>query len=94
MPRPATEDQPREDRILFEIVVDAYNETERAISWYYYLQDKLQFPFSGTCRSIRTTSPLKTGQSFVTIGLIGRARRNLDALSPVIVHIEDKRSAA
>ncbi len=29
----------REDRIAFEIVVDAYDETERAMGWYYYLQD-------------------------------------------------------
>jgi len=62
MVRRATEDKTREERILFEIVVDAYNETERAMSWYYYLQDQLEFPFAAECRSARTTSPLKVGQ--------------------------------
>lgn len=38
-------DKNREKRIDMEVVVDAYNEDERAMGWYYYLQDKLQFPF-------------------------------------------------
>jgi hypothetical protein len=52
----------REDRILSEIVVDAYNDTERAMGWYCYLQDKMQMPFTARCRVSRSTSPLKTGQ--------------------------------
>ena len=28
-----------------EIVVDAYDEMERAMGWYYYLEDRLNFPF-------------------------------------------------
>lgn len=39
------QDQERERRIDYEVVVDAYNEEERAMGWYYYLQDRLQFPF-------------------------------------------------
>lgn len=35
----------RENRIDYEIVVDAYDESERAMGWYYYLQDKIIFPF-------------------------------------------------
>jgi hypothetical protein len=35
------EDKAREHRIEMEIVVDAYNEIERAMGWYYCLQDKL-----------------------------------------------------
>ncbi|MGB3638906.1 MAG: calcium-binding protein [Rivularia sp. (in: cyanobacteria)] len=38
-------DKNREKRIDMEVVVDAYNEDERAMGWYYYLEDKLQFPF-------------------------------------------------
>lgn len=38
-------DESREERIYMEVVVDAYNEDERAMGWYYYLDDKLQFPF-------------------------------------------------
>ncbi len=34
-------DDVRERRIAMEIVVDAYDEQERALGWYYYLEDKL-----------------------------------------------------
>ena len=36
----------REDRIIMEVVVDAYDEMERAMGWYYYLEDRLNFPFA------------------------------------------------
>ncbi len=35
----------RENRIDYDVVVDAYDESERAMGWYYYLQDKISFPF-------------------------------------------------
>jgi len=51
-------DKVREGRIIMEIVVDAYSEEERAMVWYYYLEDKLRFPFKATCIATRKTSPL------------------------------------
>ena len=46
IPMPNKETDPiRENRIDYEIVVDAYDESERAMGWYYYLQDKITFPF-------------------------------------------------
>ena len=38
-------DPSREQRIDYEIVVDAYDEAERAMGWYCLLQDKISFPF-------------------------------------------------
>jgi hypothetical protein len=38
----------REHRIDYEIVVDAYDEDERAMGWYCYLGDKITFPFLAT----------------------------------------------
>jgi Calcium binding len=38
-------DHTREQRIENEIVVDAYGPEERALGWYYYLEDKIHFPF-------------------------------------------------
>jgi hypothetical protein len=38
-------DESREHRIDMEIIVDAYNEEEQAMGWYYYLDNKLNFPF-------------------------------------------------
>ena len=53
----------RENRIHEEIIVDAYGPEEQAMSWYYYLQDKLQFPFQAQCISSVPTSPLRKGES-------------------------------
>ena len=49
----------REHRISMEIVVDAYGEDERAMGWYYYLEEQLQFPFDATCIIKREISPLR-----------------------------------
>jgi hypothetical protein len=52
-------DPKREHRIVMEIVVDAYDEHERAMGWYYYLEGHLHFPFTATCISRRSISPLR-----------------------------------
>ena len=55
----AKHDPEREERITMEIIVDAYDESERAMGWYCYLQDKLQFPFTAKCIAKRAISPLR-----------------------------------
>lgn len=52
-------DEVRERRIIEEIVVDAYGAEERAMSWYYHLEDQLRFPFTATCIARRSISPLR-----------------------------------
>jgi len=54
-------DQDREDRIANEAVVDAYGSSERGMGWYYYLEEKLQFPFTARCIAARPISPLRVG---------------------------------
>lgn len=78
----------REDRILFEIVVDAYNDTERAMGWYYYLQDAMQVPFKATCKSARSTSPLKVGSEVEVVGLAAEE----DCMSEVFVLVRCAKS--
>ncbi|MGO9305501.1 MAG: calcium-binding protein, partial [Candidatus Korobacteraceae bacterium] len=34
----------REERIHNEAIVDAYGPEEQALGWYYYLENKIQFP--------------------------------------------------
>ena len=58
-PKKPKRDETREERISMEIVVDAYNEEERAMGWYCYLEDKLTFPFLTRCISERAISPLR-----------------------------------
>jgi hypothetical protein len=44
-------DPEREDRIVMEIIVDAYTAEEQAMGWYYYLEDNLDFPFPAVWNS-------------------------------------------
>ena len=68
--RPEIEtDEVREHRISMEAVVDAYNEQERAIGWYYYLEMKIDFPFLAWWAARRSTSPLKVGDEVEVIGM-------------------------
>ena len=46
-----TKDKTREERISMEIIVDANGPEEQAMGWYYYLEEKLQFPFTALCRA-------------------------------------------
>jgi hypothetical protein len=40
-------DETREHRIETEIIVDAEDKEDRAMGWYYYLDDMIEFPFMG-----------------------------------------------
>ena len=55
-------DPVREDRIHEDAIVDAYGPEEKAMSWYYYLEGKLSFPFRARCTASKITSPLKKGE--------------------------------
>ena len=55
-------DPVREDRIHNEAIVDARPE-EQALSWYYYLENKIHFPFQDKCLVAKVTSPLKKGET-------------------------------
>ena len=59
----------REDRIENEIVVDAHDSEERAMGWYYYLEENLHVPFTSRCVAKRTTSPLKVGDEVTVVGM-------------------------
>ena len=59
----------RDERIDYEIVVDAYGPEERAMGWYYYLEDKLCFPFRAKCTASQAVSPLKKGETVEVLRL-------------------------
>jgi hypothetical protein len=68
-PKKPKRDETREERIEMEIVVDAYDEEERAMGWYSYLEDKLSFPFLTRCIQERTVSPLRVGDEVEVVGM-------------------------
>lgn len=51
----------REDRIHNQAIVDASGPEEQAMSWYYYLDDKIRFPFQAKCITPKVVSPLCKG---------------------------------
>jgi len=59
----------RKQRIQEEIVVDAYGAEEKAMGWYYYLEEQLRFPFRAKCVAPRAISPLRKGQEVEVVGL-------------------------
>jgi hypothetical protein len=67
MPTPKNKD--REHRIEMEIVVDCNGPEEAAMGWYYYLEEKLSFPFDARCSVKRPISPLNVGDSVEVSGM-------------------------
>ena len=55
-------DPERENRIENEAIVDARPE-EQAMSWYYYLEGKISFPFQARCLAAKAVSPLRKGET-------------------------------
>lgn len=68
MPR-LKENKARESRIEMEAVVDAYNSEERAMGWYYYLDERVKFPFQARCKSKCEISPLRIGEDVKVLGM-------------------------
>jgi len=56
-------DSIREDRIQNEAIVDAYGPEEQALGWYYYLENKIRFPFQAKCIVAKAVSPLRKGET-------------------------------
>jgi hypothetical protein len=56
-------DPVREDRIHNEAIVDANGPEEQAMGWYYYLDDKIRFPFQAQCTTAKVVSPLRKGET-------------------------------
>ena len=69
MSRTTKKDEEREHRISYEIIVDAYGPIEQALGWYYYLEEKLHFPFLARCIAERIISPLHNGDEVDVVGM-------------------------
>jgi hypothetical protein len=56
-------DPVREDRIHNEAIADANGPEEQIMGWYYYLEDKIRFPFQAKCIAVKVVSPLRKGET-------------------------------
>jgi hypothetical protein len=66
-------DNIREERIYMEAIVDAHDYEERALGWYYYLEDKIMFPFTAECSSVDKRSPLEPGEHVKVLQMSGES---------------------
>src|SRR5664279_6530015 len=55
-------DHVREERIHEEVIVDANGPEEQVMGWYYYLENKIRFPFRAKCIVAKVVSPLRKGE--------------------------------
>jgi hypothetical protein len=62
-------DNERNRRIRREILSDAYTADEQAISWVYYLEREMAFPFQARCIQERTISPLREEENVRVVGM-------------------------
>ncbi|MEA3225893.1 MAG: calcium-binding protein [Planctomycetota bacterium] len=65
----STKNAERENRISEEIIVDANGPEEQAMGWYYYLEDRLHFPFIATCVAERAIFPLCEGDEVEIVNM-------------------------
>ena len=77
-------DEKRESRISDEAIVDAYGPEEQALGWYYYLKEKMAFPFEAKCIQERSISPLQIDEIVKVIGMIDE----YDCMVEMFVKIE------
>jgi Calcium binding len=52
-----------------EVVVEAYDEQERAMGGYTYLEEKRAFPFQARCITERRSSPLQPEEAVEATGI-------------------------
>jgi len=68
MKRPQ-KDPVREDRIHNEAIAAANGPEEQAMGWYYYLDDRIRFPFQAKCIAAKVVSPLLQGETVEVQGM-------------------------
>src|SRR6266571_269679 len=73
-------DPAREERISNEAIVDAYGPEEQALGWYYYLENKIRFPFQAKCIRAKAVSPLRKGEPVEVRRLAPEAACSTDML--------------
>jgi hypothetical protein len=84
-------DPTREDRIHNQAIVDAYGPEERAMGWYYYLENQLEFPFQARCITANIVSPLSKGETVQVLRMAPEEACSTDML--VLIRWQGRRLA-
>ena len=77
-------DKIREKRIGLGVAVDVYDEIEMAMSWYYYLEDMLDFPFNARCIDENQISPLVKGEIVEVVDMAPESKCKRDMYVEIV----------
>ena len=77
----AKRDPTRENRIHNEVIVDANGPEEQATGWYYYLDDKIRFPFKAQCIQHQIVSPLRKAETVEVLSMAPEDACSADMLA-------------
>src|SRR5580693_3645209 len=86
--KPRQRNPDREKRIHEEIIVDTYGPEEQAMGWYYYLENKLRFPFHARCIASYEVSPLQVGETVEVYRMASEAACSSDMF--VMIEWQDR----
>ena len=84
-------DPVREARIHNEAIADANGPEEQVMGWYYYLDDKIRFPFQAKCITPKIVSPLRKGETVEVQGMAPEDACSADML--VLIRWHDRTMA-
>jgi len=79
-------DPVREERIHNDAIVDANGPEEQVMGWYYYLDDKIRFPFQAKCVAAKIVSPLRKGETAEVLGMAPEDACSADMLVLILWH--------
>ena len=86
--KPRQRNPDREKRIHEEIIVVTYGPEELAMGWYYYLENKLRFPFQARCIASYEVSPLQVGETVEVLRMAPEEACSSDML--VMIEWQDR----
>jgi hypothetical protein len=76
-----------ESSLYNEAIVDARPE-EQAMSWYYYLEGKITFPFQARCVAAKAVSPLRKGEAVEVLRMAAEGACEHDMLVPILSQLQ------
>ena len=76
----------REERIHNDAIADANGPEEQVMGWYYYLDDKIRFPFQAKCVAAKIVSPLRKGETAEVQGMAPEDACSTDMLVLILWH--------
>lgn len=70
-------DEEMQEKIDYEIIVDAYDEYEQSMGWFYFFEETLEFPFMATAQLKKRDGTMESKR----VKLVGLASKEEDFMN-------------